>query len=273
MKFLKPNGISDYELPSNLLGTGEEFSLIHSSMWSPQVASELAGCWSCDLDPSEILRTIQDGKAETVLQSEPPDFPQDVQAWVDLRREKARYFERPLETLLCQGEDFKTIAVSSAGEKTSVRLEVEGYASAHGNQSCVDSAMALFEELFMNALIDAPREAAKHGRAGATTAMFHMGIDERRLGLACVDPHGSLDLGKLLNRMRDVYARGAGKAINLREPGGAGLGCVMMLEHSSLLTFGVQKNRATAVSCLIPRHLSNRRKAELKKSFHVLVME
>jgi hypothetical protein len=273
MKFLKPDEIKNYELTEQVLSDGDGFSLIHSSFWKPENSESKSACWSERLEPGEIVKALRDGKAPSVLQSEPTEFEDDVRSWMRLRNEQDKYFVEPLQVLMAKGMGHQKIFVQDVSQKDQVRKRIETFATQNGNQGCIESTMALFEEMFMNAMIDAPREAQKIGVQKAPEATFHLAVDGRRLGIACEDPFGSLDLSKVLGRMHDVYAKGAGQTINLREPGGAGLGCVIMLEHCALLTFGVERARKTIVSALLHRNLSYKRKAEMKKSLHLISAE
>ncbi|MFN7728471.1 MAG: hypothetical protein ACK5P7_04890, partial [Bdellovibrio sp.] len=194
----------------------------------------------------------------------------DVRSWMHLRNEPDKYFVEPLRVLMAKGKGHQKVFVQDVSQKDKVRKKIETFATKNGNQGCVESTIALFEEMFMNAMIDAPKEARKIGIQKAPKATFHLAFDSRRLGIACEDPFGSLDLSKLLGRMHDVYAKGAGQTINLHEPGGAGLGCVLMLEHCALLAFGVDRARKTIVSALLHRNLSHKRRDEVKKSLHLI---
>lgn len=273
MKFMKPDAIKEYNLSPEVLADGADFALIHSSLWKAEDGAHKAACWSECMEPPEIVKAVREGQAPSVLQSEPKDFEDDVRSWVRLRNQQDEYFQNPLQVLLSKGMGHQRVVVGDITQKEQARTKIEAFAAQNGNQGCVESTIALFEEMFMNAMIDAPREAKRMGIEKPAECVFHLAVDGRRLGLACEDPFGSLDISKVLLRMQDVYARGAGQAINLREPGGAGLGCVLMLEHASLLAFGVEKARKTIVSSLVYRNLSFKRKAELKKSLHLITAE
>lgn len=272
MKFVRPGTSSTaLELSNETLQLGDAMELVHFDEWNQQTDDKNRGCWAQHLDPAELLKSMDARTNSSILQSAPEDFESDVRAWVKMRQNPSAYFVDPLHSILPSGTDFEKRTVASVSEKESLREFVETYSKAHGNQSCQEAVHALFEELFMNATLDAPRE---NGALipGGTVTMF-MAVDERRIGIACQDPYGSLKLAKMLSRMRDVYERGAGDSINLRGPGGAGLGCVIMLEKSSLICFGVRPGKVTMVSCLVPRFWNHRKRAEMKKSLHLILTD
>jgi hypothetical protein len=70
--------------------------------------------------------------------------------------------------------------------------------------------------------------------------------------------------------MDEVYKKGAGEAMNLREDGGAGLGCVIMFEHCEALFLGVMPGQKTLVSCIVPLGMSYRQRDQVKKSLHLI---
>ena len=272
MKFVKDGSDhAAYDLPSEIVQLGSNLELIHQKHLPALPADPKRACWSVNLEPRELLRVLQQGPAPSVLQSDAADFDEDVRGWVSLREKPLDYFANPLQILMPNGTDVTSLRIAGPHQKENLRQDIIKFASARGNDPCVESMLANFEELFMNAMLDAPREAKNPSPSTGST--FFLAADERRLGIACQDPHGSLDISKLLNRMSEVYEQGAGAVINLCGPGGAGLGCTIMMENSSLICFGVRPDQTTVVSCLVHRYLSYRRRAEIKKSLHLVTLE
>ncbi len=270
MKFVKSPS-SQIDLPPEVLRLGASLELIHESNWGEMKSHPHLGAWSQAPDTVDAIQVMLNGGCRTVLQGHDQNFTDDVKAWVSLRENPNEYFLNPLKTLLPSGGEFQTLKLLGVQDKEQVRKSILNFSSEKGNNSCVEAMHAVFEELFMNAMIDAPREAKSASLASET--LFYLGSDESRLGLACHDHYGSLDIEKLLKRMRKVYEEGAGKAINLSGPGGAGLGCIIMLEKSALICFGVVRGKATVVSCLVYRHFSNKQRTELKKSLHLVIQD
>ena len=267
MKFVKSNE-SSVTLSAEALQLGKNFELVHSSAWDENAPKSRA-CWSQTLEPLQMLKYISELDGGSVLQSSAEDFENDVRAWVKIRENPRQYFEHPLQTLLTTKGTFEDHFVEGKEKKLEIRELVNNFGSKHGNVSCQESILAIFEELFMNAVIDAPREAGNPSLQKG--ARIFLGADESRMGVACQDLYGSLKLVKLLRRLKEVYEQGAGTAINLHGPGGAGLGATIMIEKSSLICFGVIPGQMTTVSCLVHRNLSHRRRAELSKSLHFVV--
>jgi hypothetical protein len=267
MKFLRPDD-SAVALSDDVLKLGENFQLIHSSLWKKRACDPTVACWSNELEPGDVLRVITDGATCSVLQSDPEDFSEDVRAWVGIRENSSTYFQDPIRALLPSAKLARPLIITDAIEKETLRLAINRYSAQFGNKGCQEACEAIFEEMFMNAMLDAPQESSI--KKPGSRVSFFLGCDERRLGIACQDAYGSLKIEKLLSRMKEVYEKGAGAAINMENSGGAGLGCTIMVEKSSLIAFGVQPGQSTVVSCLIHRKSSNRHRSELKKSLHLI---
>ncbi|MGE3386047.1 MAG: hypothetical protein AB7K41_04900 [Bdellovibrionales bacterium] len=161
------------------------------------------------------------------------------------------------------------IFFDSAADKEKTFDRAIGFLDALQSEITNQAAVVVLEELFMNATIDAPKEAQRKGlQPNKKQCEFYLCHDENTLQISCSDPYGSLDLKKLLARMDEVYRKGAGEAINFDGAGGAGIGCYLLFEQCKTLIIGVRPGLQTKVSCLIPLKMSRRRKSEISKSLH-----
>jgi len=255
-------------ISAQTLNLGVDLEIVHASLWQAGANADQMGCWADDLGSVELLSLTLEKGASSVLQSQPEDFEKDLKAWINLRENPSGYFQNPLTSILPNGTDFEKHSIEDVKDKDRLRTAITSYCESRGNQPCQEYVNAIFEELYMNAMLDAPREAG--GKKANKFVSFYLGCDERRIAIVCEDQYGSLKMTKLLARMKDVYERGAGDAIDLRGPGGAGLGCVIMLEKSSLLCIGVVPQQITTVAALVPRHTSFRKRTDQKKSIHLV---
>jgi hypothetical protein len=133
------------------------------------------------------------------------------------------------------------------------------------------------EELLMNALYDAPRDAdgkARHAsrdrRLGVAlgvdeTVHLRYGCDGQTLAVAVADPFGSLTRGAVTDRLRKVRdgipKPSAGVA-------GAGLGLVMAYSVANQLIFSVSPGRLTEVTAVLHVGGSNRAAQERGTAVH-----
>jgi hypothetical protein len=136
------------------------------------------------------------------------------------------------------------------------------------------------EELLMNALYDAPRNADGHERnasldrrLGVTlgaeeTVHMRYGCDGQTLAVAVADPFGSLTKRAVTERLRKVRdgipKPNAGVA-------GAGLGLVMTYSVANQLIFSVSPGRVTEVTAVLHVGGSNRAAQERGTAVHFYV--
>lgn len=230
---------------------------------------------SDSFEPIQIVNAIVASGSRHFIQKNKNYFQEDVKLAADIVADPKIYFQRKTESILGLKKKYIEIPFSRSEDKESVKEKIANFIEDIKNNALEESLNAVFEELFMNAIIDAPREYLRIGKNKhlydeGQTAKLHLQTSDNRLVIACEDPFGALVLGKLLARMHEVYQKGAGEAINLHQPGGAGLGCVMMFENSISLYVGVQSGVSTLVSCVLPIGMSYRQKAAIKKSLHLI---
>lgn len=226
------------------------------------------------LEPAEVVSWIVDSGAHHLTQKCDSHFQSDVEFSLSNIQNPNHYFNQTAQTLAKGVVSQKQLDFTGPQDKDRLRSELTNFLSATKTQNVVESAEAIFEELYMNAVIDAPREAAKKNQsnnsyAQGLKATFHLALSDSHLVLCSEDPFGSLDPHKFINRMNEVYKKGAGESINFRE-GGAGLGCVIMFEHCKSMHLGVIRGKRTVVSCVVPLGMSYRQRSQVKKSLHLI---
>lgn len=230
---------------------------------------------SDELSPEQVVRYVAETKVKSLVQKNGKFFVHDLRATANSLNDAGSYFESGGRSLLSTTEREVEIHFSSQAEKAELKRQVEKFLEVVQSQNVHESTNAIVEELYMNAMIDAPREAAKLGQASCTYGMglhssIRLIIGDSRLVISCEDPFGSLVPSKIINRMNEVYKKGAGEAINLKGAGGAGLGCVIMFEHCEALHLGVKPGLKTLVSVIVPLGLSYRQRDNIKKSLNII---
>lgn len=242
--------------------------LVHHSLWSTCGDAHKV-CIGEDLPARDVVRLANSPQCQSVVQHNPDWFACDLKVALRLRQQPAAYFAAAGEQLLGGIERRWVWEFRHRREKHALKDRI--MAVAFGTEAMRESLGQVFEELFMNAVIDAPREALALRGTDEVPGPSAMSLTYRgnRVCLSCRDPYGTLRIPKFLGRMDQVYAEGAGQVINLHsERGGAGLGCVLLFEHSSVLALGVEPGHATVVSCVIPTGLNHRQKDSVRKSLH-----
>lgn len=221
------------------------------------------------LEPEQVVAAFNSHNLQHLVQKNKGHFEKSLVSAGRLIKDGADYFKPDYCFPFEEPERTVTIPFRSSADKPALKKDALEFIEAIGSVSVTTSADAIIEELYMNAVIDAPREAAKKNIVVADpVSEIFLCQTEKWLQISCSDPFGSLDVSKFLHRMQEVYSKGAGNAINLSSGGGAGLGCVILFEQSTCLILGVQPRKKTKVTCLIPLGVSNRKRAEMKKSLH-----
>jgi len=158
--------------------------------------------------------------------------------------------------------------------KSSSRDILENFLHEKTNQSCKESALICFEELYMNSVFDAPIEAAKNGWTShfdqTSSPKLKLSLSESKLVMTCWDFWGSLDIQKAIHNMQSVEERGMSDSMNRGYSGGAGLGCYIMWKQSQSMIIQVFERDRTIISCIVPTQLSYKKRDHMQRSLHIL---
>jgi hypothetical protein len=227
---------------------------------------------SVALRSTDLVEKFIDKQAKHWVQNNEGWFEKDLLQAGHFCENPASYFQECSSILNSNSLAQHSIFISSKDEKPRLKEEVQNFAQGTQSQNAMDSAHIIAEELYMNAILDAPREAQKLGfpnydYTGQLCARMELSRCSDKLVMSMADPFGSLDCWKFIKRMNQVYKKGAGEVLN-RGPGGAGLGCVILFENSAALFLGVEPQRVTKVTCVIPVGMSNGQRDKIGKSLH-----
>ena len=152
------------------------------------------------------------------------------------------------------------------------------FSSLHVQPRRVADLVTVADELVMNALYDAPTDAAGNRRHQSQVrtdpvtlgpgerVTLSFGADERFLFCAVTDPFGSLRRDEVLERLLNGYSRD-GTAVRTA-PGGAGVGLFMVFSACAKLVVNVAPGTRTEVIALTLREASKRRTRRVPKSLH-----
>ncbi len=248
-------------------------SFIENSPWRQELepVTETPIATGDSLEPAQIVEKLLNSQAAAVLQRSASEWNQsewnDLILHLNLVKNPHSILSHSSKVLGPESTHF-LINHHSTSEKKETKSKLESMFTTLGSQHLNESLEAIFEELFMNATLDAPSEARKLGLIFDPTdfeVKFIFSFNDHRVFLGCSDPFGSLSLKKAIGRMSEVYTKGAGLAIN-RGEGGAGLGCTILFEHALSLIMLCQKAQQTFVGCLLPRGMSYRQRSRMKKS-------
>lgn len=228
-------------------------------------------CVAENLEPEKIIENILHHRLKHLVQKNENYFYEELATTAKFLISPASFFESISNVVLGEARKTKVEKFFGGKDKSHAKSSLLEFAEAVSGRGVGESVEAIFEELFMNAVLDAPAQAQKLGFTlppeRERASQMEISYNESLLLLSCKDPYGSMNIDKFVSRMQEVYRYGAGNVINYAE-GGAGLGCVLMFENCLSLYLGVEKARQTMVACTIPLGLSNKVRQNLKKSFH-----
>lgn len=271
--YLPPEGFP-MEIPDDIPQMAPNVTLVHNSVWD-QFGRPGDICLSEELDAKGVIDFLVTRQCRGVLQRNSAWFRRDIVSTLMIAENSEIYFKDPVKATLRQVQKSLVWDFTEAKDKDRIKDHLVRQIEA-GNHVIRESVIAVFEELFMNATIDAPRlsiaqKLESHPYEKQPAAKLHFGVERGRLCLAAEDPYGTLNLQKFVQRMQEVYTKGAGQAVNLKsEQGGAGLGCVLLFEHSCALYLGVREGATTLVSCVMPTDLTHRQMDSIRKSIHLV---
>jgi len=224
-----------------------------------------------EASPPELVKLVKGPSLHHVVCRLSPHFADLEKECHRLEADPQYFFSE--EFIRGTSQDWKEIHFSGAADKPQLHSEVEHFLQGKGHSSLITASQAVIEELYMNAVIDAPREAKSQGvQAPSKSNHLHLGFQAQFLVISCTDYYGALSVSKFVNRMDEVYARGAGEAMN-RAAGGAGLGCVILFENSTSLFIGVKKGQVTRFVVWLPLKASHRQREQMPKSIHRIEIE
>lgn len=278
MKVLLPDEGFSVSLPEDLHALACDRNLVHHSLWKEGKGRELDICLADHLSASDVIGFMFQNRCKTVMQVNPSWWAEDLRARLNLATDPMMFFQDPVRSILPEATKIVDWKFSSRTQKNKLRDEITREVSEvhRGSQESVNS---VFEELFMNALLDAPRAALaaneeSYGYEKRGHARLILGLESSRVCLACEDPYGSLAMDAFVGRMSRIYAEGAGKSLNMNpHAGGAGIGCVLMFESSSAMFVGVQPGKKTIVACVVPTQVRYRERDKIRKSLHLIEIE
>jgi hypothetical protein len=220
------------------------------------------------LMPDNLVSLFVEKNLQHILQCNSDFFLQDLETVALILDRPEVYFVGQTSVLLRDPVRSLSVEFSKPTDKSNVKQQTDHFLAEIQSQNVRESADALIEELYMNATLDAPKEA--EGKHGGGIAKLTLVESTDRLCISCADPYGSLNLEKFVRRLHQVYQQGAGEAMNMKRGSGAGIGCMIMFEHCDSLFLGVIPGKLTLVSCIVPLGLNYRQRAKRNKSLHLI---
>lgn len=229
----------------------------------------------CECDPATAVRSFRAGNLHHFIQRESPNCNQELSLADAFIKDPATYFQAPARGLLRNTVASRTWDFGPTTSKAKLFEELLAVTDAFESRGLSGCVSATCEEVYMNALLDAPNAAIRLGSetapyASREHAKIHFAHDGERLVIACEDPYGELSPAAFVRRMDEVYTQGVRGAMRMEAGQGAGIGCVLMFESCESLFLGVQPGKKTLVSCVIHLRASQKKRAGFRKNLHLI---
>ena len=207
-----------------------------------------------------ILEIASEGTFQHFLNSQNRNYPSELHSALKILAQPEEFISNPFSALFETKPKSLHLRFSEPNDKAPMISKIDVFVKALGSTMITDHLRVLFEELFMNAVFDAPEEAKKMGLIDPKTQKVSemiIAFDNDKINISCRDPYGSLNTHKLIKRMSDIEKSGTADIINLgQRPGGAGIGCSLLHRYSSSIVVAVIPGQVTMVTCSIPLRTS-----------------
>lgn len=215
----------------------------------------------------KILELAATGPYRAFVNSQNLNFSDELLASMKIMANPEGFLKNPISALYQAKPTFLSIKFNKPEEKELILEKIEPYIQAAESSNISDHMRIVFEELFMNAIYDAPHEASKQGRPRSKKKCeVIIAHDNNKATLTMRDPYGSLYIPKLIQRMHDIEKYGTQNIINLGRPGGAGIGCSLLYRYSMSITIVVKPNEQTLVTCAFPLRTSYKQFCSIGKN-------
>jgi hypothetical protein len=260
------------DIPEEVLKRFQKVELVQSGS-APKGSSTKAIVVGEGIEAVDVVKNFLSSKIHFFIQKNKKRFVSELTQMAEVVSSPSDYFINPCDSVLKEIGRRHVVELKSTDDKKRLIKESEEFVAILNSQNVKESVRAIVEELYMNALLSAPKAAKRSGLShhsydGIKSAKITFAMNTDSLAISCEDPFGALNVTKFLQRMQDVYEKGAGQVINMEKDLGAGLGCVIMFEHVSNLIMGVIPEKCTVVTCVVPLGLNNRARAKIGRALN-----
>jgi hypothetical protein len=271
MKFVKRNSLFFANL-EYLESQFKNIYLIENGCEPIRLKPERSILISDNLENSEVIHHINQKKYSAVLNKNSPYYLRDVIRTSHLMEHPTTYFKDPLKLLFEEIPRSFRINFNKKEDKQRIISEAVKFFQQIRSSMTLGAVYAVLEELFMNSVYDAPREAQKlNSSLKVQDSELMISHDSELIIISCIDYFGSLNIQKFLNRMQLVSNLGAGSSINMdTDKGGAGIGCYILFNHCLDLIVGVQQGKCTRFTCIFPFRMGQKNFSSITKSIQII---
>lgn len=243
------------------------------------------------LSPYEVISKVLYHSTQNLVQKSNVFFNYEVSAAANMLADPHFFLDSPISCLFSTLDpapghekvvDLFEYQFNWSHQKSDLLLNFGNYFRkfCDGAAILLDASL-IIDELFTNAMYNAPDNNYENTRAGATRdehefemrdqkfGKIFAGHHDSRLVIACEDPFGTLNVKKFLERIQACLVLGA-ETMMCFGAGGAGIGSYMLFTTSVSLYIGVNRNHKTVICCVLPLGVGNHKRNLMPKNIHYL---
>lgn len=237
-----------------------------------------------------LIKICLNNKTKHIVQRSNIDPPKEISVAQNMENDPDKYFSFPLSTIF--GNPNPTaetesalrqlfFEVSNSSDKYALMSTLERYVKGLTKaSSLLYEVLNTADELYTNAIYNAPFVDYANDSNGAERDFnsvhvadnkrpyFFAGHDGSRIVLGCNDQFGTLNVQKLLSKIKKCYENDLSAVINYSS-GGAGIGAFMIFESSASVYIAVRQGIQTLICCSFAYKLNSVSRTQLPKNLHI----
>lgn len=248
-----------------------DYKDIHHPWVDPTKAILISSQWP----DGEILKIATKGQFHSFLNSQNRDYESELATALRVCHDPRAFLSNPVPILFATSPKVIKLSFLKSTDKADLLAQIIPFLEPNKSRLVLEHSRFLFEELFMNAVYDAPAEAAKLKLPSKiNNCEMLLAYDNEKITISCFDSYGSLEPLNMVKRISDIQSSGTKDIINLgQRTGGAGIGCSLLYNYSTSIVIVVEPGGGTRVSCSIPLKINSRQFFSTGKNLQVFIIE
>jgi len=250
----------------------------------------------CDqLSPSEVIGQALDYKFQHICQISHPAFDSEINASALMVKDVGYFLDNPLTSVLASQkrnqvtdgkfELYRAIFTNSNQKNKILNDMSDRLKSMKMPSTLTSDARIVADELITNAIYNAPYVNLENENLGASrtppevrmtggkSGSITLGINDQTLAICCIDPYGTLNIPKLLARVKNCFDQGVASNMRMNESYGAGIGSFMTY-NASMSYYAVVEERVRTMICgLLPLNMSAKIRTTVSKNLHYEIIK
>jgi hypothetical protein len=232
---------------------------------------------------SQLISSMNETGIWNIVQFSQADIEQKLKVASRIIQDPKTFLDSPgrefFESSASKGEKYKgqgenRFAFRASSQKRYILNMINSYVfSLAGAKTLIDPVLAVADELFTNALYNAPFGDKEYSLDRSTMVFLDPALspemivahNSKHLFLGCLDHFGSFDCEEFLKRSSKMTKLVASDFLKL-DVGGAGFGMLRIIDLAPDVFVVVEKNKQTFIGCLFPLNVSSKKIKEASRN-------